>query len=150
MFDLVRGRPREFALAQGVVVERMRRRSHLAVHVLDDDVVDGVGEIRRRAQRDSRSHRVPHERERRPCGIALEVLAPAGGLSGQDLMLRLAEDCPAAALWLLDAEGRPLPAILEVESGSRSETHPSEIHPAQDGRYRPGAVVELMLAIPGG
>ena len=78
-------------------------------------------------------------------GVVLEVLAPAGGLSGQDLMLRLAVDCPAAAQWLLDAEGRPLPAVLEVESGSRSGTHP-----AQDGRYRPGAVVELMLAIPGG
>ena len=94
------------------MVERMRRRSHLAVHVLDDDVVDGVGEIRRRAQRDSRSHRVPHERERRPCGIALEVLAGARDDVGGE--------CGGGECILVADRGAPVPAEVQREQRRRT------------------------------
>ena len=72
--------------------------------------------------------------------VVLELRVPAGGLVPRDLVGALAEACPAAAPWLLDAGGRVLPAVVPL-SGSP---------PAGAERLLAGDEVELVLAIPGG
>ena len=79
-------------------------------------------------------------------GVRVEVHVPTEGWTGPELLAALAAACPSAAPWLLDPAGRPLPAVLEVET-------PAGAGGGGDGggrRHRPGAVVELVLAIPGG
>jgi hypothetical protein len=79
-------------------------------------------------------------------GVRIEVHVPTEGWTGPELLAALAAACPSAAPWLLDPAGRPLPAVLEVET-------PAGAGGGGDGggrRHRPGAVVELVLAIPGG
>jgi len=76
-------------------------------------------------------------------GVRIEVRVPADGWTGPELLAELAGACPPAAPWLLDPGGRPLPAVLEVEA----QEAPIE---GEERRHRPGTVVELVLAIPGG
>lgn len=74
--------------------------------------------------------------------VRVELAAPATGWTAVELLAELAAGCPSAAPWLLDPAGRPLPAVLEVESGATAQ--------APIRRHGPGAAVELVLAIPGG
>ena len=86
--------------------------------------------------------------------VRLELAAPPLGWTAQELLAELAGACPHAAPWLLDPSGRPLPAVLEVESreGTPSTALSTESSrgPAAARRHGPGAAVELILAIPGG
>ncbi len=79
-------------------------------------------------------------------GVRIEVSTPENGWTASELLAELATACPSAAPWLLDPTGRPLPAVLEVQApkGPRAGEEGGE------PRHRPGAVVELILAIPGG
>ena len=73
-------------------------------------------------------------------GHLLELRVPAGGLVPRDLVGALAEACPAAAPWLLDAGGRVLPAVVPLSGSPR----------AGGERLLAEDEVELVLAIPGG
>lgn len=79
-------------------------------------------------------------------GVRIEVPVPTEGWTRPELLAALAAACPSAAPWLLDPAGRPLPAVLEVETPAGAEGGGD----GEGRRHRPGAVVELVLAIPGG
>lgn len=79
-------------------------------------------------------------------GVRIEVPVPTEGWTGPELLTVLAAACPSAAPWLLDPAGRPLPAVLEVETPAGAAGGGA----LEGRRHRPGAVVELVLAIPGG
>lgn len=79
-------------------------------------------------------------------GVRIEVPVPSEGWTGPELLAALAAACPSAAPWLLDPAGRPLPAVLEVETPAGAAGGGD----IEGRRHRPGAVVELVLAIPGG
>lgn len=85
-------------------------------------------------------------------GVELEIGVPASGLTGLQLLEQLSEDCPGAAPWLLDPDGRPLPAVLQVEprGGEPGGGTGGEPRVAGAMRHGPGSVIELVLAIPGG
>ncbi|MGB0332910.1 MAG: hypothetical protein ACPGPE_13960, partial [Planctomycetota bacterium] len=79
-------------------------------------------------------------------GVRIEVQVPTEGWTAPELLRALAAACPSAAPWLLDPSGRPLPAVLQVETPAGA-VGGGDI---EGRRHRPGAVVELVLAIPGG
>ncbi len=110
--------------------------------------------------------------------VRVELAVPPSGWTAREVLGELAAGCPAAAPWLLDPGGRPLPAVLEVEPGAavRVDGPAADLAPglapgpapdpapgpapgalsdpaagtAVERRHGPGAAIELVLAIPGG